>query len=124
MAIVHHRNPRSERHRFNLIVRDINNRLAKLLMKFLDLSAHFDAKFRVEIGERLVKQEHIRMAHKGPPHRHPLPLAARKLAGLAFKERIDMQEFGHLLEGALLFATGTLRVSMPKVMFLCTVFVG
>src|SRR5579883_3445869 len=53
-AVMHHGDARGERHRLDLVMRDIDRRLADALMQPLDLGAHFDAQFRVEIGERLV----------------------------------------------------------------------
>ena len=39
-----------ERHRLDLIMRDIDDRRAGLLMKSLDLHAHVDAQLGVEVG--------------------------------------------------------------------------
>jgi hypothetical protein len=47
----------------------------------LDLGAHLHAQLGVEIRQRLVEQEHLRIAHDGAAHGDALALAARKLRG-------------------------------------------
>ena len=51
-------------------------------MELDDLRAGLHAQFRVEVGQRLVEQEDLRLAHDGAAHRHTLALAARQLLGL------------------------------------------
>ena len=89
---MHDGDARGERHRLDLVVRDVDRRLAYTLVQLLDLGAHVDAQLRVEIGQRLVEQEQLRIAHQRTPHRHALALAARKLTGLAVEEQLDLQQ--------------------------------
>ena len=51
-------------------------------MQALQLHAHLHPQLCVEVGERLVEQEHLRMAHDGAPDGDALALAAGKLARL------------------------------------------
>src|ERR1700722_1401519 len=76
LAILQDSNLGRKRHRLDLIVRDIDDRCSGLLMKPLDLDTHVDAKLGVEIRERLVEQEHLRLAHEGSAHGDALPLTA------------------------------------------------
>ena len=62
-------------------------------MQFGDLDPHLHAQLRVEVGQRLVEQEDLRVAHDGAADRHALALAARKLPGLALEERLELQNF-------------------------------
>ncbi len=48
-------------------------------MQFLDLGAHLHAQLGVEVGQRLVEQEDLRIAHDRPAHRDALTLTARQL---------------------------------------------
>ncbi len=48
----------------------------------------------VEVGQRLVHEEHRRPAHDGPGQGHPLALAAGELAGLAV-EQAGQAQLGH-----------------------------
>jgi hypothetical protein len=50
------------------------------LVQLLDLGAHLHAQLGVEVGQRLVEQEDLGVAHDGAAHRHALALAARELA--------------------------------------------
>jgi hypothetical protein len=45
----------------------------------LDLGAHLHAQLGVEVRERLVEQEHLRLAHDRAAHRDALALAAGEL---------------------------------------------
>ena len=60
-----------ERHRLDLVVRDIDDRGAEALMQLLDLDPHLGAQLRVEVGERLVEQEGLglRARWRGPSRR-------------------------------------------------------
>ena len=45
-------------------------------MKLSKLGPDLHAQLRVEVGERLVEQKHLGIAHDGAARRNPLPLAA------------------------------------------------
>src|SRR6266540_2774860 len=49
-------------------------------MEEADLGAHLRAQLRVEVRERLVHEERLRLPDDRAPHRYALPLAARELA--------------------------------------------
>ena len=74
--------PVAHRHRLGLIVGDIERRDSEPALDAQHLGAHLHAQLRVEVRERLVHQEHARLAHDRPAHRDSLALAARELAGL------------------------------------------
>ena len=76
-----------ERHRFDLVVGDVDGRGLQALMQFLDLGAHGDAKLGVEIRERLVEQENLRITHDRPAHGDALTLPAGELARIAVEQR-------------------------------------
>ena len=52
---------------------------AGLAVQLGDLDAGLHAQRRVEVGQRLVEQEHLRIAHDGPADGDALALAAREL---------------------------------------------
>jgi hypothetical protein len=74
------------------------NWFSQALMQFLDLGAHRHAQLGVEVGERLVEQEHLWVAHDGAPHRDALALSARQLPGIALQQRGQRQDFGGALD--------------------------
>ena len=70
-------------HRLDLVVRDVDGGRAEPLVQLLDLGAHGDAQLGVEVRQRLVEEEHLRIAHDRAAHRDALALAAGELARIA-----------------------------------------
>jgi hypothetical protein len=124
VAVVHHRDPGGQGHRLDLVVRDVDDRGPELLVQLLDLGPHVDAELGVEVRQRLVEEEHVRVPHERPPHRHALPLPARKLAGLAAEEMVDLQKLATSFIFLSRSGFGTPCISSPKVMFCPTVMLG
>ncbi len=75
-AVAHHRDSVSERHRLDLVMRDVDGRHGEVALDARDLGAHLDAELRVEVRERLVHEERLRLADDRPTHRDPLALAS------------------------------------------------
>ena len=124
-AGVHDHHAVGERHRFDLVVRDVDRGSADLLVHFLDLGAHLHAQLGVQVGQRLVEQEHLRIAHDRAPHGHALALAAGELLGLALQQLADIEDAGGILDARARspsFATFFRR--RPKDMFSYTVMCG
>ena len=78
--MVHDRDAVAHRHRLDLVVGDVDGGRADLLLQPLDLAARLHAQLGVEVGERLVHQEHLRVAHERAAERDALLLAAGELA--------------------------------------------
>src|SRR4051794_4816024 len=82
-AVVHHHDAVGQRHRFDLVVGDVDRGGADLLVYLLDFDPHLDAQFGVEVGQRFVEQEHLWVTHDGAAHRDALALSAGQLLRLA-----------------------------------------
>ena len=82
-ALRQHGDAVAHRHRLDLVVGDVDRGDAELALQRGDLGADLHAELGVEVRQRLVHQEHLRLAHDRPAQRDPLALAARELAGLA-----------------------------------------
>jgi len=80
VAVFHDGDARRQRHRLHLIMRDIDDGAAEILVQPFDLDAHFGAELGVEIGERFVEEINASLAHQSPPDGHALALAAGELA--------------------------------------------
>ena len=89
--LVHDRDPVAHRHRLDLVVGDVDRRRPDLLLQPLDLAARLHPQLRVEVGERLVHQEDLRIAHERAPQRDPLLLAAGELARPALQQRVELE---------------------------------
>jgi hypothetical protein len=77
-------------------VRDVNEGRGEPPVELGDLGAHVDAQFRIEVGQRLVHQEHARLAHHGPPEGDALLLATGQLPRLARQQFLDTQNASDL----------------------------
>ena len=100
-AVVHHHDAVGQRHRLDLVVGDVDRGGADLLVHLLDLDPHLDAQLGVEVGQRLVEQEHLRVAHDGAAHGDALALAAGQLLRLAVDQFDDVEHARGLVDPAL-----------------------
>jgi hypothetical protein len=95
VARVHHHHPIGERHRFHLVVGDEDRGGGKPAVQAANLDAHLHAQLGIEVGERLVEQEDLRLADHGARHGHALALAAGELGGLAVEEAGEAHRLRH-----------------------------
>ncbi len=65
-------------------------------MELRQLEAHLHAQFRVEVGQRLVEQENLGLAHQRAADRDPLTLATRKLGRTTIEIGLELQDAGDL----------------------------
>ena len=90
-AVVHHHDAVGGDHRLGLVVRDVDRGVAELVVQAADLEAHLLAQVGVEVGQRLVEQQHLRLDHQRARQRHALLLAAGQLAGIALGQRLELR---------------------------------
>ena len=79
--VVQDGDPIAHRHRLDLVVGDIDRGHAQPALQRRDLGAGLNPQLGVEVGQRLVHAEHLRLAHDRPAHRDPLALAAGERPG-------------------------------------------
>ena len=96
LALVHDGDAVAHRHRLDLVVRHVDGRRAEALLQPEDLGTRLDAQRCVEVGERLVHEERLRLADDRPPERDPLALAAGELLRLALEEVAELERVGGL----------------------------
>ena len=89
LAAPHDGHAISHRHGLDLVVRHVDRGDVELLLQARDLGARLHAQLRVEVRERLVHQERLRVAHDGAPHGHALALPAGEGARLAVEQRLE-----------------------------------
>ncbi|AEK61271.1 conserved hypothetical protein [Collimonas fungivorans Ter331] len=75
-AILHHGDTVAQGHRFDLVMRDVDDGAAQALMHQLDFGAHLDPQLGVQVRQRFVEQEQRRIARDGAAHGDALPLPA------------------------------------------------
>ena len=66
--------------------------VCQALVQLGDLGARLHAQLGVEVGQRLVHQEDLRLAHDGAAQGHALALAAGELLGLAGEQVLNAQD--------------------------------
>ena len=67
-------------------------------MQLGDLGTHLDAQLRVEVGQRLVEEEDLRVADDGAAEGDALTLAAGQSLRLAVEQLLDAQDLGRLAD--------------------------
>ena len=107
-ALAHDRDPLAHRHGLDLVVGDVDHRGAEALVEARDLGAGLDAQLGVEVGQRLVHQEHGGLADDRPAERDALPLAAGQLLGLAVEQLLQLEDPGRLADPPLDLRLGDL----------------
>ena len=80
-GVVHDDDAVGDRQRLLLVVGDVDDGEAELLLDLADLLADMAAELGVEIGERLVEEQHLRLEHQRAGDGDALLLAAGELAG-------------------------------------------
>ena len=90
MPLVHHQHGIGNRKGFALIVGHVQRGDIKLLLQFADLIAHAAPQVGVEVTQRLVKQQHLRLEDQGARQRHALLLAAGDLIDIAVFESFQI----------------------------------
>ena len=94
------------RQRFALIVRDIDRGELEFALQALELEPHALAQLGVEIRQRLVEQQELRLHHQRARERKPLLLAAGELGGVALGEFIELHRREHAHHPLFDFACG------------------
>ena len=102
-ALAHHHDPVGQRQCLRLVVRDVDEGGLHRLVQLLDFRAHRDAQRCVQVGQRLVHQEHLRLAHHRAAERHPLALATGQLVGPAVQQGNDLELAGRVAHPAIDF---------------------
>src|SRR5579859_4345958 len=114
LALVHHDDSVRQGHAFGLIVGDEHARDARSLLQLLQPGAHVHAQLGVEIAERFVQQEQVRLEDHGSRERDALLLTARELRRRATLEALQphqLEGFGDLvLDDAARRATYSERI--------------
>src|SRR5690606_36381694 len=79
LARVHDDDPVTEGHCLDLVMCHVDHGGAEAAVQSCDLLARLHTELGVEVGKRLVEQEHLWLAHDRATERDALALTARKL---------------------------------------------
>ena len=92
LAQVEHPQAVGDRHRLFLIMGDVDRHDSEFFLDAPDFLAHVDPKLGVQIGQRLVQQQHAWVVNQGAGNRNTLLLAPRKVRRIATRQVIQTQE--------------------------------
>ncbi len=96
-----HGDPVAHRHRLDLVVCDVEGRRRQVVLDPSDLRAHLHAELRVQVGERLVHQERLRLPDDRAPHRDALPLPSGERFRLPLEELLEAEDLRRLSDPAV-----------------------
>ena len=91
-ALMHDGDLVGHRHGLELVVRDIDHGRAEGALQMLDLAAHVGPQLGVEMGDRLVEQEELGLAHDGAADGDALLLAAGEFLRAALEQLVDLEQ--------------------------------
>ena len=91
LAFVEDANARAHRHRFDLIVRDVDEGRFQALVQATNEGTRLHPKLRIEVGKRLVHQKYRRFANDGAADRHTLTLPTGELTRTPIQQVTDTQ---------------------------------
>ena len=91
---VHHRDPVAEAERLHLVVGHVDGGGLQLGDQLLELRPEGEPQQRVQVGQRLVHQQHGRLHHDRPGDRDPLALPAGQLRRVAVQQLAQLDQGG------------------------------
>ena len=106
--------PVAHRHRFGLVVRDVDRRDLEVVLDAGDLRSHLHAQLRVEVRERFVHQERVWMADDRPSHGDPLALAPGQRSRLAAEELLEAEDLRGVADPLVDLTLGDLLQLQPE----------
>jgi hypothetical protein len=102
---VHHGDPLPDHQRLDLVVRHVHNRPSQIALQPHQLGPHPHPQAGIQIAERFIQQQHVRVTDQRSSDRDPLLLAARQLGRLPLQQVLDAQQFRDLVHAALRLLT-------------------
>ena len=93
-AVLHDHDTVTEGHGLGLVVGDVDEGALDLVAQLDELGTHLVTQLGVQVGQRLVHQEDLRITHDGAADGDALTLAARKRLGLTVEVLGDAQDLG------------------------------
>ena len=107
-AVAHDDDAVAQGHSLGLVVGDVDEGGIDLLTQLDDLGAHLVAELGVQVGQRLVHEEHLGLTHDSTADGNTLALAAGQSLGLPVEVLGDIQDLGGFLDLAVDLVLGHL----------------
>ena len=113
-AVAHHGHAVAERDRLDLVVRDVDGRHLEVALEPRDLGPHLHAQLGVEVRERLVHEERLRLAHDRAAHGDALALSARERARALREHALEPEHLGGVSDSRLDLGSRDLAQLQPE----------
>ena len=97
-AVLHDDDTGTHRHRFDLVVGDVDEGGGEAGVQLGDFRSHRSAELRVQVGQRFVEKEHFGFADDGTAERDTLSLTAGQSLGLSGQIVGDAENFRRRLD--------------------------
>ncbi len=123
-AVPHHRDAIAHRHRLGLVVRDVDRRDAEVALDTRDLGAHLHPQLRVEVRERLVHEERLRVADDRPPIATRCRWPPESVRGFLCSESVSPRMRAASPHAASISSCGRPRILSGKPMFFAAFMCG
>ena len=91
-TILHDDDSGTKGHSLRLVMRDIDDGCTQSLMQLGDLGSHLDTKLCIQVGERLIHQEDLRVTDNCTSHCDTLSLSAGKSLRLSVKQLLKVKD--------------------------------
>ena len=82
------------RHGFNLVVCDVDHSSIKPIVEATDFHPHLHAKFRIEVAQRFIEQEDLRVSDNCPTDRNTLTFTTGEMLRFTVQEVRNTQNLG------------------------------
>src|SRR5438270_6017088 len=105
-SVVHYDDEVGSRHRFGLVVRHVNRGVFVGVVQTADLEPHLLAQIGVEVRERLIEQQRLRLDDEGASKPDALLLTAGELAWVSLGELHQMSDLQDSRDPPLDFGLG------------------
>ena len=99
-AVLHNDDAGAHGHSLGLVVGNVDEGGLQTLVQLGDLGAHLRAQLRVQVGQRFVQQEDLRLTDDGAAQGDTLTLTAGQSLRLAVEQVLDVQDLGSLFARA------------------------
>ena len=123
-ALAQDRDPVAERHRLGLVMGDVDRGDAQAALQPSDLGAHLAAELGIQVRQRLIEEERIRLSDDRAAHRDTLPLPAGEVGRLTFQVLGQLQDVSCLIDQLFTSASGVSFSRSGNAMFSNTLRCG
>ena len=96
-AVLHNNDSGTKGHSLGLVMCNVDDGGAQSLMQLSDLDTHLYTQLSIQVGQRLIHQEYLRVTNDCTSHSNTLSLTTGQSLGLTIKQRSQIQDLSCFL---------------------------